>query len=88
MFYEEKAMRSTFDTSRIFNDQDGWYVVMRESDDKFLNGSKHKLIGSQHLMGPFHSKHQTEDWLEGYLALHSENRNVDEFIPDFMSTHH
>lgn len=81
-------MRSTFDTSRIFNDQDGWYVVMRESDDKYLTGSRHKLIGNQHLMGPFHSKAQTQEWLEGYLAMHAENRHVDEFIPDAVGTAH
>lgn len=70
-------MRSTFDTSRIFNDQDGWYVVMRESDDKNLIGSKHKIIGSQHLMGPFMNKQMVENWLEGFLAVHFENRNPD-----------
>lgn len=81
-------MQSTFNTSRIFNDQDGWYIVMRESDDQFLTGSKHKLIGDQHLMGPFPSKHQTEDWFEGYLAMHSENRNADTFIPDSVTSFH
>jgi len=69
-------MQSTFNTSRIFNDQDGWYVVMRESDDKLLMGPKHKIIGEQHLMGPFADKHQVEDWLEGFLAIHFENRNT------------
>lgn len=81
-------MQSTFDTSRIFNDQDGWYVVMRESDDKYLTGSKHKLIGYQHLMGPFINKHLVEEWLEGFLSMHSENRNSDTFIPDNLNTHH
>ena len=81
-------MQSTFDSSRIFNDQDGWYIVMRESDDKYLTGSKHKLIGSQHLMGPFQSKHQTEGWFEGYLAMHAENRNADNFIPDKIDAYH
>lgn len=71
-----KQMRSTFDSSRIFNDQDGWYVVMRESDEKNLLGlPKHKVIGEQHLMGPFISKLQTEEWLEGFLAIHFVNRN-------------
>ncbi len=73
----EKSMQSTFDSSRIFNDQDGWYVVMRASDDKKLIGPKHKIIGSQHLMGPFMDKHQVENWLEGFLAIHFENRNPD-----------
>ena len=68
-------MRSTFDSSRIFNDQDGWYVVMRESDQNNLLGPKHKVIGSQHLMGPFLTKDQTEEWLEGFLAIHFVNRN-------------
>jgi len=86
--YGENIMRSTFDTSRIFNDQDGWYIVMRESDDKYLTGSKHKLIGNQHLMGPFPSKHQTEDWFEGYLAMHAESRNTDNFIPDTIDAYH
>ncbi len=81
-------MQSTFDTSRIFNDQDGWYVVMRESDNKYLTGSKHKIIGMQHLMGPFSNKHRVEDWLEGYLDMHSENRHSDAFIPDSLDTHH
>ena len=69
-------MQSTFDSSRIFNDQDGWYVVMRTSDDKNLVGSKHKIIGTQHLMGPFIDKHQVEDWLEGFLAVHFDNRST------------
>ena len=81
-------MQSTFNTSRIFNDQDGWYIVMRESDDQFLTGSKHKLIGDQHLVGPFPSKHQTENWFEGYLAMHSEDRNSDNFIPDNIDAYH
>ena len=68
-------MHSTFDTSRIFNDQDGWYVVMRESDSNNLLGPKHKIIGNQHLMGPFINKTLVEEWLEGYLAVHFENRN-------------
>ena len=84
----ENKMQSTFNTSRIFNDQDGWYIVIRETDEKFLTGSKHKLIGDQHLMGPFISKHQTEDWFEGYLALHSENRNTDAFTPDSVTSIH
>lgn len=67
-------MQSTFNTSRIFNDQHGWYVVMRESDDKNLSGLKHKIIGNQHLMGPFMNKKLVEDWLDGYLAVHFENR--------------
>ena len=70
-------MPSTLNTSRIFNDQDGWYVVMRESDEKNLIGAKHKVIGNQHLIGPFTHKHQVEDWLEGFLAIHFENRNPD-----------
>ena len=86
--YGENIMRSTFDTSRIFNDQDGWYIVMRESDDKYLTGSKHKLIGHQHLMGPFPSKHLTEEWFEGYLAMHAESRNTDNFIPDSIDAYH
>ena len=81
-------MRSTFDTSRIFNDPDGWYIVMRESDVQFLTTSKYKLIGEQHLMGPFSSKPKTEDWFEGYLAMHAENRNVDNFIPDNIDSYH
>lgn len=83
-------MQSTFDTSRIFNDQDGWYVSMRQSDDSHLVGSKHKLIGQMHLMGPFLSRAQVEEWLEGYLAMHAENRNKDseDFIPDTIDTHH
>ena len=81
-------MRSTFDSSRIFNDQDGWYIVMRESDEENLKGSKHKLIGDQHLMGPFKSKHLTEDWFEGFLAMHAESRDSATFIPDSIDTHH
>ena len=70
-------MQSTFNTSRIFNDMDGWYVVMRATDEQNLVGSKHKIIGDQHLMGPFVNKHQVEDWLEGFLAIHFENRKPD-----------
>lgn len=81
-------MQSTFSTSRIFNDQDGWYIVMRESDEKHLIGSKHKLIGEQHLMGPFHSKCQTEEWFEGYLAMHSSSRTQENFIPDSIDAYH
>jgi len=78
-------MRSTFDTSRIFNDQDGWYVVMRASDNEHLTGLKHKVIGGQHLMGPFLDKHQVENWLEGYLAIYFENRNPE---ISTMNIHH
>jgi len=81
-------MYSTFDTSRIFSDQDGWYIVMRESDDKNLTGTKHKLIGMQHLMGPFSSKHLVEEWFTGFLAMHAENRYADDFIPDNIDSYH
>lgn len=70
-------MLSTFNTSRIFNDKDGWYVVMRGSDEKNLVGPKHKIIGNQHLMGPFTNKQLVENWLEGFLAIHFVNRNPD-----------
>ena len=81
-------MQASFNTSRIFNDQTGWYVVMRESDDKNLSGLKHKLIGEQHLMGPFINRHRVEEWLEGYLAIHSENRPSDDSISDHVDTRH
>ena len=81
-------MHSSFDTSRIFNDQTGWYVIMRPTDEKYLHGPKHKLIGKQHMMGPFNSKHQVEEWLEGYISMHGENRDTDTFIPDSAATFH
>lgn len=81
-------MQSTFATSRIFNDQDGWYITMRESDATFLSGSKYKIMGVQHLMGPFPSRTKVEEWLEAYLSMHAQNRNVDNFIPDSIDTHH
>ena len=81
-------MQSSFSTSRIFNDQDGWYIVMRESDDKYLTGSKHKIIREQHLMGPFLSKVQTKEWFEGYVAMHGTNRNHDDFLPDNIDAYH
>lgn len=87
-YMEKTYMQSTFGTSRIFNNQDGWYIVMRESDKEYLTGSKHKVIGKQQLMGPFQSKHLTEDWLEGFLSMHSESRNPDTFITDILETHH
>lgn len=81
-------MQSGFDTSRIFNDQDGWYIIMRESDNKHLTSSKHKLIGNQHLMGPFSTKHQVEIWLEGYLAMHAENRLTTDYAPESIANCH
>jgi hypothetical protein len=81
-------MQSDFDTSRIFNDQDGWYVIMRESDNQHLTSSMHKLIGNQHLIGPFEAKHQVEIWLEGYLAMHAENRLTYSTQPDSVSICH
>ncbi|MDH5395957.1 MAG: hypothetical protein OEW97_06750 [Gammaproteobacteria bacterium] len=81
-------MQSTFATSRIFNDQDGWYITMRESDAALLSGSKHKIMGVQHLMGPFSSKAKVEEWFESYLSMHAQNRNIDTFIPDSIDTHH
>ncbi|MCW8901483.1 MAG: hypothetical protein OQK75_12470 [Gammaproteobacteria bacterium] len=81
-------MQSTFNTSRIFNDMDGWYVVMRASDEKYLKGTKHRLVGDQHLMGPFINRHRVEEWFHGYLAMHAENRDAAGFIPDSIDTHH
>lgn len=75
-------MSPVLDTSRIYNDHDGWYIVMRESDEKFLTSSKYKVVGGQHLMGPFDTKYQLQDWFEGFLALHSEDRESDFFIAD------
>ena len=84
----EPNMQSTFSSSRIFNDHDGWYVVMRESDGKYLTGTKYKFIGEQHLMGPFKSKDQTENWFQGYIAMHGENREIDDFLPDNVDSYH
>ena len=81
-------MQSSFDTSRIFSDQSGWFVIMRQSDEQYLAGNKYKLIGNMHLMGPFLSKHQVEDWLTGYISMHGKNRHTDNFIPDNIDTHH
>lgn len=81
-------MQSTFKTSRIFNNIDGWFVIMREADSKYLTSSKHKYIANQHLMGPFINRHRVENWLNGYLDMHSENRSPEEFIPDNIDTHH
>ncbi|MDH5370566.1 MAG: hypothetical protein OEW99_11115 [Gammaproteobacteria bacterium] len=77
-------MQSTLENSRMFNDKDGWYIFMRIVDKKNLTGSKHKVVEDQHLMGPFKSKDKAEEWLEGYIAKHGENRQTDEFIPDSM----
>ncbi|MCK5724544.1 MAG: hypothetical protein KAI84_18565 [Gammaproteobacteria bacterium] len=77
-------MQSSFGTSRIFHDQTGWYVVMRESDQEYLTGLKHKLVGNQHLMGPFLNKHRVKDWLTNYLAMHAENRALNAY----SGTHH
>ena len=55
----------------------GTLLCVRASDEQNLLGSKHKIIGSQHLMGPFLDKHLVEDWLEGFLAIHFENRSTD-----------
>ena len=67
-------MKSRFDSSRIFNDSTGWFVVMRESDKKIIVSMKFNLVGKQHIMGPFPAKIDVENWLEGYLAVHSQNR--------------
>ena len=81
-------MQSTFNTYRIFNDMDGCYVVMRAYDEKYIKGSRHQLVGDQHLMGPFINLHRVEELLEGYLAMHAKNRNSAVFIPDSIDTHH
>lgn len=81
-------MQSSFNTSRIFNDMDGWYIAMRASDEKYLAGSRYKLIGDQHLMGPFTNRERVEEWLEGFLAMHAENRRADNFIPDTIDSYH
>lgn len=72
-------MQSSFGTSRIFHDLTGWYVVMRESDQEYLTGLKHKLVGNQHLMGPFLNKHRVQDWLASYLTMHAENRTLNAY---------
>ena len=81
-------MQSSFNTSRIFNDMDGWYVVMRASDEQYLTGPKYKLIGDQHLMGPFTNRDRVEQWLEGFLAMHGESRQANNYIPDTIDSYH
>lgn len=81
-------MHSTADTYRIYNEQDGWYVVMHDSDGKYLINSKDKLIINQHVVGPFLYRHRVEDWLERYLSLHFKNPDSDTFIADSIDTHH
>jgi len=75
-------MQSSFDTSRIFNDQTGWFVVMRQSDEPYLTGSKYKFIGNMHLMGPFLSKNQVENWLDKYISTHGSHRHADKLEDD------
>ena len=81
-------MKSTFNSSRIFNDQDGWYVVMRASDIHYLKGARYKCIGQQHLMGPFLNKDKVEDWLSVFIALHGENRHSTGVIQDNADRRH
>ena len=78
-------MESILKNSRMFNDKDGWYIYMRVTDEKNLNDSKHKLVAGQHLMGPYKSKNEAEEWLEDYLSKYGENRNADEYIPDTIA---
>lgn len=80
-------MKSRFDSSRIFNDTIGWYVVMRESDKKIIQSMKFKRIGKQHIMGPFSDKNEVVEWLEGYLALHSEKRIKIQPAPEKITTY-
>ncbi len=81
-------MHSTYSGSRIFNDHDGWYVYMRQSDKEHLSSSKYKQVGDQHMVGPFSSKQQVENWLEGYLAMYAKSRKQERFVPDRIDTHH
>ena len=78
-------MKSRFDSSRIFNAQHGWYVVMRESDKKTITSTKFNKVGNQYVMGPFAAKAEVEDWLDGYLAVHSEDRPDDYIEPPGMT---
>lgn len=81
-------MLSSFNTSRIFSDQTGWYVIMRESDSRNLISPKYQIIGDKHLMGPFSSRSHVEEWLDAYLSVHAENRIPVEYIPGSIDTHH
>jgi len=80
-------MKSRFDSSRIFNDTTGWHVVMRESDKNIIQSMKLKRVGNQHIMGPFSDRNEVIEWLEGYLALHSENRINHQSHPEKVATH-
>ena len=80
-------MKSRFNPGRIFNEPTGWYVIMRESDAKIITSMKFKCFGSQYIMGPFKSKPEVTDWLEGYLAMHSDNRDTPYSPPEPISTH-
>jgi hypothetical protein len=79
-------MKSRFNNSRIFNDPTGWYVIMRESDKEIILSMKFKRFGNQHIMGPFNAKHDLQNWLEGYLSVHGENRSTGYTYTDSIAT--
>jgi len=60
---------------------------MRESDKKNIKSMKFKRFGNQHIMGPFNSKHEVNDWLQDYLTVHSDNRNTAYSPPEAIAAH-
>ena len=61
---------------------------MRDSDEPYLIGSKHKYIGDQNLVGPFTDKQVVEEWLKGFIAMHGKNRHTKNFTPDCIDPYH
>jgi len=78
-------MKSRFNPGRMFNDPTGWFVLMRESDSKNITSMKFRRFGTQYIMGPFNSKDELSDWLDAYLAVHSENRNTTYSPPEVVT---
>lgn len=82
-------MKSSFCSSRFFHTEDGWFVYLRNGDERGISYMDqcrvHLPVGdSMPVVGPFVEQSQVEKWLENFLTFHGRDRNLSDYIVDNM----
>lgn len=77
-----------FYPARYFYTSTGWYVYMREGDEKYQAHHYNNRIKSYPregitVAGPFGCRRALKNWLEGFISFYGESRKKPlKYIPD------
>jgi hypothetical protein len=80
----KKEVKRSFWTSK------GWYVFMREGDEKHTSYVNFRKVefqkeGNINVAGPFRSKKQMNEWYLGFISMYANARVSESYIRDDIS---